>query len=225
MTDHTIIANQTIEALHLAGGKETAVTIERQDDMIAVFDRNGTETHRLAVADAELIPALRGTFVVFLGGIRFRVEPHHDVAVRAMFPRAGKQTHGVPYQPARTVNTTDKRQFALGFLNAAKLATIVYAILGVIGGIIVAATTVEYDSGFYNSDEHPYVGWGIAAIVATLASAVVVGAVLTALSHLIERRQRSRTADAERPDSCENGLPSSGAGSVPNDATEHRLRA
>ena len=60
-----------------------------------------------------------------------------------------------------------------------------------IGGIVVAATTVEYDSGFYNSDEHPYVGWGIAAIVATVASAVVVGAVLTALSHLIDRAEKS----------------------------------
>ena len=33
-------------------------------------------------------PALRGTFVVFLGGIRFRVEPEHDAAVRAMFPES-----------------------------------------------------------------------------------------------------------------------------------------
>jgi hypothetical protein len=185
------IANQ-IEALLLAGGNESAVTLERQGDTIAVFDRGGTETHRLAVADAELIPALRGTFVVFLGGIRFRVEPQYDVAVRAMFPGVGVKTHGVDRQPTRTAASADKRRFALGFLNAAKFATLVYAVLGVIGGIIIAATTVEYDGLYSSYEEHPYVGWGIAAVVTTVASAVVVGAVLTALSHLIDRTEGSR---------------------------------
>ena len=115
-----------------------------------------------------------------------------------MFSGVGVKTHGVDRQPtrttasdARTATSADKRRFALGFLGMAKLATLVYAILGVIGGIIVAATTVEYGGLYSSYEQHPYVGWGIAAVVATLASAVDVGAVLTALSHLVDRAEES----------------------------------
>ncbi len=105
-------------------------------------------------------PALRGTFVDLPGrhpvprraGARRRGSG--DVPrSRREDPRRGPPADQDGHIGRRTGTSADKRRFALGFLGMAKLATLVYAIHGV---IIIAATTVESDSGRYSSyDEHP----------------------------------------------------------------------
>ena len=179
-----IETSQRIPAVLLDVGQVAVVSVECYDHTIVASGPDGTEKRRLPLDDAEIISARRDT-LLHVGSSRFRFDPQHDAAVRAMFAGVVTKTRKTAAgQP--TSAPAAQRRFALGFLSVAKLATIVFAILGVVGGLIVAGTTVENDSGFFDYEEHPYVGWGLAGVVATLASAVVVGAVLTALAHLIE---------------------------------------